>query len=233
MNQNPFYSPYWLQHNGGSSDSELEHYGVLGMKWGVRNYQNEDGSLTAAGKIRYSSNNSITGIISNAGLKASHDIYESRAQKIADNILRLWMVAQHYPEERHSLTEEMTGIHLDKIPESIKDMQPVWEVAYKQAAEELFGNMDAKKRAAMIAYEALVEAGIADYFDIGFESNNGKESIVFIHTDSGTICKTIGEAKQYMKTNGRRSREKNVQSKPASVTVNKNKSVSSKPVGYR
>ena len=28
----------------------LEHYGIPGMKWGVRRYQNKDGSLTAAGK---------------------------------------------------------------------------------------------------------------------------------------------------------------------------------------
>lgn len=33
---------------------ELMHYGVLGMKWGVRRYQNKDGSLTAAGQKRYS-----------------------------------------------------------------------------------------------------------------------------------------------------------------------------------
>ena len=32
---------------------ELYHHGILGQKWGVRRYQNEDGTLTAAGKKRY------------------------------------------------------------------------------------------------------------------------------------------------------------------------------------
>lgn len=33
--------------------SYLAHYGVLGMKWGIRRYQNSDGTLTDAGKARY------------------------------------------------------------------------------------------------------------------------------------------------------------------------------------
>lgn len=35
-------------------DGELIHAGVKGMRWGVRRYQNEDGTLTPAGKKRYS-----------------------------------------------------------------------------------------------------------------------------------------------------------------------------------
>ena len=33
---------------------ELCHYGIKGQKWGFRRYQNPDGSLTTAGKARYS-----------------------------------------------------------------------------------------------------------------------------------------------------------------------------------
>lgn len=43
-----YYQPYWI-----NDENELEHFGIKGMKWGIRRYQNADGTLTDAGKQRY------------------------------------------------------------------------------------------------------------------------------------------------------------------------------------
>lgn len=41
--------------NNWTAEDYLMHHGIKGMKWGVRRYQNKDGSLTAVGRMRYGS----------------------------------------------------------------------------------------------------------------------------------------------------------------------------------
>lgn len=43
------------------SENELYHYGIKGMRWGVRRYQNKDGTLTSVGRKRYQSDVRYTG----------------------------------------------------------------------------------------------------------------------------------------------------------------------------
>lgn len=57
---------------------ELQHHGIKGQKWGVRRYQNEDGSLTPAGKKRTRVSLSVYGA---AIRKAQSDAKKSNRER--------------------------------------------------------------------------------------------------------------------------------------------------------
>lgn len=78
----------------------LSHHGITGMHWGIRRYQNKDGSLTPAGKEHYATNyrpdqisydKRVYGIRGservNKKLKAGYKISEAR-QEEADRIYK-------------------------------------------------------------------------------------------------------------------------------------------------
>lgn len=46
---------YIVTSDGLISANHIKHHGILGMKWGIRRFQNKDGTRTAAGKKRYRS----------------------------------------------------------------------------------------------------------------------------------------------------------------------------------
>lgn len=67
-------------------DDYLEHHGIKGQKWGVRRYQNADGSLTAAGKSRYGDKPKKAG--SSDSTKQEKSSPRERAKSMSDQELR-------------------------------------------------------------------------------------------------------------------------------------------------
>jgi hypothetical protein len=66
-----------------TGDDYVAHFGVKGMKWGIRRYQNNDGSLTTTGKTRYSRKRTKK-TLSNEDIIKNAD-----ARTIEENISRL------------------------------------------------------------------------------------------------------------------------------------------------
>ena len=71
------FKPSWLGHSDASdylifreaylsSFNTLAHHGIKGQKWGVRRYQDQNGSLTSEGKERYRTNQGTKEIIGNS-----------------------------------------------------------------------------------------------------------------------------------------------------------------------
>ena len=69
--------------------SDLRHHGIKGQKWGVRRFQNADGSLTAAGRKRYGDGESSYDYgkdsggrkVVRVGKESSTDNYENAIKK--------------------------------------------------------------------------------------------------------------------------------------------------------
>ena len=69
----------------------LSHHGIKGMKWGIRRYQNEDGSYTEAGKKRYGDRNMYS---------------ESHARKLQKRVDKLERAKARADEKIISLDEK-------------------------------------------------------------------------------------------------------------------------------
>ena len=69
---------YIITANGSfANEVDLYHWGIKGMRWGVRRYQNADGSLTAAGRRRYTNSD---GSLNEKGKK----YYAKEKQRLAE-----------------------------------------------------------------------------------------------------------------------------------------------------
>ena len=87
----------------GEDSDYLEHYGIKGMKWGIRRFQNKDGSLTKAGLKRYSDAASNTA--SKVGKAVGKAAVEG-GKKLGEAAGKAAQVAKEKISEKHAQRKE-------------------------------------------------------------------------------------------------------------------------------
>lgn len=107
-----------------NGSNRLEHFGIKGMKWGVRRYQNTDGSLTAEGQKRYSHSPEGLGYKPLKGKKG--DIVQKRLGK---NTGALEKKAGKLQAKAKKMKDDDGGVESDRYRKTVEKARQYTETA--------------------------------------------------------------------------------------------------------
>lgn len=157
-------------------ENELYHHGVKGQKWGVRRYQNKDGSLTLAGKKR--------------ALKMQNQYTElSNNKKYRDKDGNMTYAGRKKALKMKEKYSELTGKQLKKYPSK---NNPSTSPAPKQKSISEMSNQEIQDKIDRIRLENTLKSLTPEKMSAGQKFVNGmKNAAISIAKDKGT--KIVGD----------------------------------------
>lgn len=127
---------------------ELYHHGIKGQRWGVRRYQNEDGSLTPAGRARY-------GTVENYNKAQAYKAAKKEANKSYDNAYNKSLSALSPIKQHRENNKKRWEDYYDKAKAAEKAKND-----YKQSKASVQNMSEVKARNAKIKKAAIIGASV-------------------------------------------------------------------------
>ena len=123
-------------------DTELYHHGIKGQKWGIRRFQNEDGSLTPAGEKHYGINDKASYLNSKITQHRLNRLDSKIAQKkvdIEDQAKKLDAIEYLYGEKRSKFQQNRYSNAKSYMEKSKKKLEK-----YRSLSQQILKNAESK-----------------------------------------------------------------------------------------
>lgn len=125
------------------NEDELQHWGIRGMKWGVRRYQNKDGSLTAAGqKRRDKLQSELDKIDGKEGSKNSGKT-SKKIKDMSDEELQAYITRKNSERMAYTLERDISALNPKKVSTGKKLAEAI-EPGMKEASRKMLSALGDK-----------------------------------------------------------------------------------------